>query len=229
MRSHDKAVVVDTTKGTQVITTFGAPAEREAVADWLSRHLALPDADAAGALPTTWEVRTEGDSAYVRKAQPGVRRTRALISWFLTAAVAYAWYASLDADTSAGSIPALVLTLLLAAGAALSTWGRREWIARPGELTFRRQFAMWTAERSFTNARLDVTRETDSDNDSHYKLIVVDGEGRKTVHSQVHDSGEVIDLAHWLAGRTGFSLTSSEPLHTLGARRAPSGSPSAPR
>ncbi len=90
MRSHDKAVVVDTTKGTQVITTFGAPAEREAVADWLSRHLALPDADAAGALPTTWEVRTEGDSAYVRKAQPGVRRTRALISWFLTAAVAYA-------------------------------------------------------------------------------------------------------------------------------------------
>ncbi len=63
---------------------------------------------------------------------------------------------------------------------------------------------MWTAERSFTNARLDVTHETDSDNDSHYKLIVVDGEGRKTVHSQMHDSGEVIGLAHWLAGRTGF-------------------------
>lgn len=220
MRSHDKAVVVDTAKGTRVITTFGLPAERDEVAGWLSRHLGLADVDdaAAGAPPATWEVRTEGEVAYVRKVRPGARFTRSLISWLLTAGIAAAWYVSLDAETSDRNIPGLVLTLLLAVGAALTTWGRREMLVRHGELTFRRSFAVWTTERAFRGARLELTRETDSDNDSHYKLIVTDAAGRRTLHSQVHDSGEVVDLAHWLAGRTGFRLTSAERLQTLHGR-----------
>jgi hypothetical protein len=223
MRPHDKAVVADTAKGTRVITTFGLPAEREAVADWLSRHLGLSDADPeAGTPPATWEVQTEGEVAYVRKVRRGARFTRSLISWLLTAGVASAWYASLDAETSARNIPALVLTLLLAAGAAMSTWGRRELTVRHGELMFRRSFAMWTTERAFRSARLELTHETDSDNDSHYKLIVTDAAGSQTVHSQAHDSGEVVDLARWLAGRTGFRLTSAEKLHLLRGRRTPS-------
>jgi uncharacterized membrane protein YebE (DUF533 family) len=52
-----------------------------------------------------------------------------------------------------------------------------------------------------------VTRHTDSDNDSHYKLVVIDTQGRKAVHAQVNDSGEIEDLAHWLARRTGFPLS----------------------
>ena len=178
------------------------------MADWLSRHLGLSDADAeAGTPPATWEVRTEGEVAYVRKVRPGARFTRSLIAWLLTAGIGSAWYASLDAETSSRNIPALVLTLIVAAGAAMSTWGRRELLVRHGELMFRRSFAMWSTERAFRSARLEVTHETDSDNDSHYKLIVTDATGRQTVHSQVHDSGEVVDLAHWLAGRTGFPLT----------------------
>ena len=223
MRPHDKAVVADTAKGTRVITTFGLPAERDEVADWLSRHLGLSDADAeAGMPPATWEVRTEGEVAYLRKVRPGARVTRSLISWLLTAGIASAWYVSLDADTSGRNIPALVLTLLVAAGAAMSTWGRRELLVRHGELMFRRSFAMWTTERAFRSARLELTHETDSDNDSHYKLIVTDAAGSRTVHSQVHDSGEVVDLARWLAGRTGFRLTSAEKLHALRGRRTPS-------
>ena len=223
LRPHDKAVVADTAKGTREITTFGLPAERDEVADWLSRHLGLSDADAeAGTTPATWEVRTEGEVAYVRKVRPRDRFTRSLIAWLLTAAIASAWYASLDAETWAGNIPALVLTLLLAAGAAMSTWGRRELVVRYGELMFRRSFAMWTTERTFRSARLELAHETDSDNDSHYKLIVTDAAGRRTIHSQVHDSGEVADLAHWLAGRTGFPLTSSGKLHMLRYRRIPS-------
>ena len=223
MRPHDKAVVADTAKGTRVITTFGLPAERDEVTDWLSRHLGLSEADAeAGMPPATWEVRTEGEVAYLRKVRPGARVTRSLISWLLTAGIATAWYVSLDADTSGRNIPALVLTLLVAAGAAMSTWGRRELLVRHGELMFRRSFAMWTTERAFRSARLELTHETDSDNDSHYKLIVTDAAGSRTVHSQVHDSGEVVDLARWLAGRTGFPLTSAETLHALRGRRTPS-------
>ena len=223
MRPHDKAVVADTANGTRVITTFGLPAERDEVADWLSRHLGLSDADAeAGTLPATWEVRTEAEVAYVRKVRPGARFTRSLIAWLLTAGIASAWYASLDAKTSGRNIPALVLTLLVAAGAALSTWGRRELLVRHGELMFCRSFAMWTTERAFRSARLELTHETDSDNDSHYKLIVTDAAGSQTVHSQVHDSGEVVDLAHWLAGRTGFPLTSAGKLHVLRGRRTKS-------
>ena len=223
MRPHDKAVVADTAKGTRVITTFGLPAERDEVADWLSRHLGLSDADAeAGTPPATWEVRTEGEVAYLRKVRPGARFTRSLISWLLTAGIASAWYVSLDAETPGRNIPALVLTLLVAAGAAMSTWGRRELLVRHGELMFRRSFAIWTTERAFRSARLELTHETDSDNDSHYKLIVTDAAGSQTVHSQVHDSGEVVDLAHWLAGRTGFPLTSAGKLHVLRGRRTPS-------
>ncbi len=114
-----------------------------------------------------------------------------------------------------------MLTLLVVAGAALSTWGRRELIVRYGELTFRRSFAIWNTERAFRSARFDVMHERDSDNDSHYKLIVTDAAGRRTIHSQVHDSGEVVDLAHWLASRTGFPLTSPEPLLMLRYRRIP--------
>ena len=143
----------------------------------------------------------------------GARFTRSLISWLLTAGIAWAWYVSLDADTSDSNIPALVLTLLVAAGAAMSTWGRRELLVGHGELIFRRSFAMWSTERAFRSARLELTHETDSDNDSHYNLIVIDAAGRQTVHSQVHDSGEVVDLAHWLAGRTGFRLTSAGKFH----------------
>ena len=148
--------------------------------------------------------------------------TRSLISWLLTAGIAAAWYVSLDAETSDRNIPALVLTLLLATGAAMSTWGRRELLVRHGELMFRRSFAMWTSERAFRGARLELTHWTDSDNDSHYKLIVTDASGRRTVHSQMYDSGEVVDLAHWLAGRTGFPLTSAETLRTRRGRRTPS-------
>ena len=124
MRPHDKAVVADTAKGTRVITTFGLPAERDEVADWLSRHLGLSDAGAeAGTPPATWDVRTEGEVAYLRKVRPRARFTRSLISWLLTAGIASAWYVSLDAGTSDRNIPALVLTLLVAAGAAIEHLG----------------------------------------------------------------------------------------------------------
>jgi hypothetical protein len=84
---------------------------------------------------------------------------------------------------------------------------RREWIVRRGELTFRANNLLWMYERAFMNARLEITHTTDSDNDGWYRLIVFDGESRKTVHTQMNDAAEVVDLGHWLAARTGFPLS----------------------
>jgi hypothetical protein len=212
IRPRDKALVADTDRGTQVLSALGSPQEREGVRDWLGQYLHLPDENAVAATgvpPATWEVTIDGNTTYVSKVQPRVRKARSLISWLVTGAVAMGWLASLDADSAAGSIPALMLTLLVAVGAATSTWGRREWIVRPAELTFRWHLWTWTSERTFKWARLEVTHHTDSDDDSHYKLTVVDNQGRKAVHAQVNDSAEVVDLARWLAGRTGFPLSIS--------------------
>jgi hypothetical protein len=211
LRPHDKAIVADTRTGTHMLTRYGSAHEREEIRDWLSQYLQLPDENAAlstSTPPAAWEVISGGDSTALRKVRPRVRAIRAVITWLLAGAAAAAWYASFDAESPARSIPTLALTVLIALGAAVTTWGRREWIVRHGELTFRRRLALWSAEQTFRSGRLDVTHETDSDNDSSYTLMVVDANGRKAIHSQIHDSGEVVDLGHWLAARSGFPLAS---------------------
>ena len=210
VRPRDHAVVADTTKGTRVVTTLGLAADRDALADWLRQHLALPVVDGGpGAVPADWDLRVEGDATHLSKVRPRVRFVRSVIAWLVAGAVATAWYQSLPTDVTTASVSTLVLVLLLVVGAAFSTWGRREWIARPGELTFHRRFATWTSERRFKSARLEVLHDIDSDGDSTYKLVVTDGDGRKAVHSQLHDSGEVVDLARLVSGLTGFPLRRS--------------------
>jgi hypothetical protein len=210
MRPHDQALVADTAHGTLVLTEFGTAAERQAIGDWLRSHLVLADEDVthgSGAVPATWQMTSDAGSTILRKIQPRTRAIRSLIAWLVTAIVSAGWLASLGDATSPGSAPALALTLLLAFGSAVSTWGRLEWTVRSGELTFQRRFLSWQRERTFTRAALEVTQHTDSDNDRHYKLVVVGAERRKTIHSQMNDSGEVVDLARWLEVRTGFRLT----------------------
>jgi hypothetical protein len=210
LRLRDRAVVVDTEKGTRVLTQFGEASEREAIAEWLKQHLGQSTAAisvAGGMAPPTWDVRTDDATTYLRKVKPGARAIRGIIAWLLTGVSGFVWFVSVNSERSAGSVGALLFTLLLAVGASMATWGRREWIARQRELTFRRAFATWTAEQTFRNARLDVTHQRDSDNDSRYELVVIDAQQRKVIHWELHDSGEVDDLGRWLGSRTGFPFT----------------------
>jgi hypothetical protein len=207
IRPHDKAVMIDSETGSRVLTSLGSRDERETLAASLVGYLGLTDKRATAAAarpPATWDVVLDGDVTRLRKTLPRTRTIRSCIAWLLAGATAYAWYASIHAGAPVGSIPGLVFSILFVVGAALTTWYRREWIVRPGELTFRRSFASWTAERTFRSARLDVKRETDSDNDTSYTLVVIDSDRPKPVHSQLHDSAEVVDLGHWLSSRTGF-------------------------
>jgi hypothetical protein len=212
LRPPANALVIDAAKGMRVLTTFGSPIERQEAADWLALALSLPDAAAFAASatpPATWNVSEDGDAVRLSTVTLRGRIVRSLILWLLAAIVATTTFAFRGEDGVPG-LPALAFTLLFVLFAALSTWARREWIVRRGELTFERRVLFWAFPRVFRDARLDITHHTDTDNDEHYVLAVVDvhdGSRRRTVHSQVNDSGEVVDLGYWLAARTGFSFT----------------------
>ena len=195
---------------THVLTSFGSRADRDAAAGWLKDHLNLSDADvlATAGIPAAWDVRTDADVTRLRKVGPRARAIRSAIAWGVTSLLAFAWIAP-DGPDLAARWPAALFTLILATGAAASTWARREWIVRHGELTFEWSFAAWSSARTFRDARLAIAHTTDSDNDSHYRLIVSEGERKTVIHSQMNDSGEVVDLGHWLAARTGFPFSPS--------------------
>lgn len=208
IRHHDKALVADTAGATHVITQYGTVPEREAVGEWLRRSLSLGASDATmAAPPTTWEVTTgEGGVTRLRNCHARTRRIRSLLALIVAGAVSIGWFASLSASDPFGSVAALALTVALACGAAFVTFGTREWIVRAGQLTFRRRFATFETEQTFTSGRLEVTQNSDSDSDQHYTLAVRDSNERRTIYRQINDSGETIDFARWLAGRTGFPL-----------------------
>jgi hypothetical protein len=207
-RRHDDAVVIDTATGTEVITKYGTPAERQRVIEWLRQQLSLPEDSARDApAPPGWTVTVEGGMTRLSQLDARSRRTGALIVWVIAGFTGLIWYGSIANREVASSAIACLFTLLLASAAAWVTWSRREWLIRQGQLTSHRRFAAWQWERSFQSARLEVVESTDSDNDRHYKLHVIDAEGKRTIASTVHDEAEVVDLARWLAARTGFPLT----------------------
>lgn len=211
LRRHDKAVVIDTGSGTEVITKFGTPDERKTITDWLRRQLSLPEDGArvdAAAPPPGWIFAMDGGTTRLTRLDPRTRRTGAVISWLVAALTGLICFASIRTGAGAGSTAiALVLTLLVGWWAAWVTWAHREWVVQHGQLISHRRFATWQSERAFKSARLEVEQSTDSDNDDRYELKVIDEQGRKTIASSINDDAEVVDLGRWLAARTGFRLT----------------------
>jgi len=207
LRPPANALVADADTGIRVLTTYGSPIERQETADWLTRSLSLPDEAASAAAatpPATWNVTEEADGVRLCKVKPGARVVRSLIVWAIAALVAAPTFV-FRAEDGIPWLPWLAFTLFVLL-AASSTWGRREWLVRRGELTFEQRFAVWRSAQAFRDARLEIARRNDSDNDDHFSLIVVDahdGSRRRTIHSQVNDAGEVVDLGYWLAARTG--------------------------
>ena len=217
IRRHDHAVVIDTASGTEPITAYGTRDERQGLAEWLQRQLALPDdgrridTDTA---PPGWLMRVEGNAARLTRMDPQAHLTGTIISWAIAAFTGLIWYGSTTAGPESGSAIALALTLLLACWAAWVTWSHREWLVSHDELTWHRRFATWKSTRSFKSAQLEVVISTDSDNDDHYELKVVDGHGKKRISSEMNDHASVVDLGQWLSARTGFALTLPSSLQT---------------
>jgi len=210
IRHSDKALVLDTTSGTQVLTQFGTAVEREAIGHWLRQRLSIPEAPPttdSGKPPATWKVSTEGGGARLKNHHDRMGRTRSLIAWLGAGLAALGWYASLGSQSRAGSVVVPVLALALVLWASWMTWGLREWIMRPGQITLHLRFATWESERTFKSARLVVEHQRDSDSDDRYKLAVSDANGQKTIYTQLYDSGELLDFARWIKRLTGFPIT----------------------
>jgi hypothetical protein len=209
LRHHDKAVVMDTPSGTELVTKFGTADDRRAVVEWLRSRLSLPEHETRvdpTAAPPGWTIITEGGTAHLTRTDPRTRRIGSLIMWAIVAFMGLIWYGA-SATLSAGSAIAAALTLLVTFGAAWVTWSRREWRVRHGDLTAHTTFLMWQRERSFRSARLVVAISTDSDNDDHYRLHVIDEQGKRQIASEMNDEVDIVDLGRWLSARTGFPLT----------------------
>jgi len=212
IRRHDKAVVIDTTSGTELITTYGTREERQTTVDWLRTQLSLAVEGRrvdTGDAPPGWNMTVDGDGVRLNQMDLRTRLTGATIAWVIVGLTGLIWFGSLQTSTPTNSGVALALTLLLALWASWVTWSSREWLVQNGQLTSYRRFAFWEWERRFWTARLEVVVSTDSDNDEHYKLKVVDELGAKTIASELNDDADIVDLARWLAARTGFPLSIS--------------------
>jgi hypothetical protein len=209
LRRRDQAVVIDTPHGTELVTTYGTPDERKAMVEWLRSRLSLLERENPldpVMAPPGWTMIIEGGTAVLTCTDPRSRRIGSLIMWAIVALMGLIWYGA-SVTSSAGTVVAAALTMLVTFGAAWVTWSRREWRARHGELTAHTRFLLWHRERTFRGARLEVVLSTDSDSDDHYRLNVIDADGRRQIASEMNDHAETLDLARWLAARTGFQLT----------------------
>jgi hypothetical protein len=149
----------------------------------------------------------EGGLVRLSRSDPQTRRVGATVAWTIVGLTGLVWFGSIRIGAGVGSVVALALTLLLGFWAAWVTWSHREWQVRHGQITSHRRFAGWRRERMFQSGRLEVERSTDSDNDDHYHLRVLDAQGKRTIASEIHDDADIVDLGKWLSALTGFPLT----------------------
>jgi hypothetical protein len=209
IRSHDKALVVDTIAGTQVLTDLGTASERESLCAWLRHRLSMDGAPAASldasTAPPGWRLERH-ESGALRLTRPtGGRTIVGVIMWLMTGAVLYTWIREVP-DDGARIAWQLLLIALLAFAAAWVMWAREEWIVRRGHLEYHLQFGPLLRERRFDDGQLEVTHTKDSDGDSRYRLIVRDASKNRTFDSSLYDDAELVDCARWLEASTGFPL-----------------------
>jgi hypothetical protein len=207
IRSHDRAVVLDTRDGTEVVTKFGTVDERKAMAEWLRGRLLLTHSATTvdpSAAPPGWRISTEGGATRMTQEDPRARAIAGAIVWFITLLLLML---VIGADgTIVGRVIAALLTLAMAGGAMWITFSRRAWIVRHGQLTHHTRFLTWERTHQFNSGRLEVTITTDSDNDAHYRLNVVNDQGTQKIASEMNDEAAIVDLGRWLSARTGFRL-----------------------
>ena len=207
LRSHDKALVADLRSKSVTITKLGTAIERESLAGWLRNALGIdsgpPPLDPLVA-PPGWHV--ERRDATLRLSRPaGSRRMTGWVMAGLTAVGVYAWWVDVTRNGPASFGTAVVL-VVIALASAWVLFAREEWLIASRRLDYRLQFGPFVREAMFREGQLEVTRSTDSDGDTHYKLVIRDDTKKRTITSSVFDDAELMDCARWLEFTTGFRL-----------------------
>lgn len=207
LRRHDNAVVIDTARGSELVTAYGTEDERRAMVQWLRARLLLQDGVPAvepNAAPPGWTMKMEGGTARLTQDNRRARAVGGVIVWLVALTLGAI---AIGADGSlAGQVVLWALVLLLTSTATWIVFSRRSWLASRGRLTHETRFFATERARAFQSARLEVSVSTDSDNDTHYQLDVIDAQGRRKIAGEIHDETPVLMLGQWLAERTGFRL-----------------------
>jgi hypothetical protein len=223
MRSHDKAVVLDTVKGTVLLSDLGTSDERVSLKDWIAQRLAPPASERARlhereTPPRDRDVESQGFDTIVTHPTRRARAIGTRVMWALAAIVSLGWIGALrhggaSVGTTAASATG-VLTMIVAFCALWVMCARTEWVVRPGHLHWRFCFWRWTLrEQPFdTPATLEIEHQRDSDGDDRYALVIRSDTRRQVLSTAIHDRYELAALGEWLAGRTGFTLKGSSAL-----------------
>jgi hypothetical protein len=215
MTDRDRELAVYSSRGMQTITTLGTPGERRDLRAALMQQLTLPDAAAVRDLeqqtvPPQWETR-RADLGYTLYRPPArIHRQQVRTVWIVTALIGLGSLASLSRAIFNGAPPQLLpslLTALCVCGAALFTWGRKEWVVGSGRLALRYRFRQWISETDFEDGVLELSSTVDSDGDVRYALHISTPYGdSKKIASAVDEPCELYWLAKWLAAHTHFYL-----------------------
>jgi hypothetical protein len=215
MTDRDRQLAVYSSRGLQTITTLGTPGERRDLRAALMQQLTLPDAAAVRELeqqtvPPQWETR-RSDLGYILYRPPArVHRQRVRTAWLVTGLIGLGSLASVSRTLFNATPPQLLpslVTALCVCGAALLTWGRKEWVVGTGRLALRYRFRGWISEVDFEDGVLELSSTVDSDGDVHYALHISTPYGdNKKIASAVDEPCELYWLAKWLAAHTHFYL-----------------------
>ena len=222
LRAPDKAVVIDSDAGTQLVADLGTHDERALVCRWLTDRLTIDRSERVLRLerqipPRDRDVRTHGSSTVIVYPTHRVHAIRAGIAWGLVAITALGWVDALRrggiSAATTGETAAAALTMVFGIAAVWVTWMRTEWIVSAGQLRLRRRFGPTVLrEELFADpASLEIERWSDSDGDDRFTLIVREDKRRRVLSTALYDQYELTALAEWLAARTGFAFKRTVP------------------
>ena len=208
----DRALLLHTPRATYALTEWGSKAERAEVRDQIREILGSTARAAAAAadpeVPTGWAVSgdAEGETQLVR--DPAARRGRMVVAWGITialaAAAAFGWTRGvLD---GLGALAALLVLCLIAAGSIWTSLGGTRIVVREGEIEFRPPLLTGRSNATLREARLSVEHTTDDDGDDWFELQARAGDERRTIDRRMNESKRVLQLARWIAARSGAPL-----------------------
>lgn len=222
-------LVLETDTGDVELTRHGTGVERRELRDHLRGALGLPGPGLAGESPgrppRDWSVLHDTDGSLVLTRGDRYRVVQGRVAWAVALAVltlaGYALFSLGQAGEmpgsgtgdGAGGVGALVgrAFWLGLAGAflALALWvthGRRRMRVRSGVLTFETTFLNRERRSSMRPVLLRVRHDVDSEGDDFYRLEAAEGERRKTLFQEVHDSRQTIRFGRWLSTQLGVRL-----------------------
>lgn len=164
--------------------------------------------------PAGWAASPLADGGTRLVRDPAARLVRAAAAWTAMAACAAAttFLSGGGLDMLPGALlgplqaAGVLVSGLLAAGGVWLTFVGTEILVREGAVEVRRGFLGLRSIRTLESVRLSVEHTTDSDGDDWFELQARSGGERLTLDLRMNESRPVLELARWIAGKSGSPL-----------------------